>query len=115
MTTSSDDGGTAGNPDARSADGLSVPPTLFGTLSTPARRHALSVLSEVSDPIGVGDLTTRVADRLEEDTSDRAFEVEVLHVHLPALSDAGLVEWHQADGLVSETVRGASLAASEEQ
>lgn len=114
MTVSSDDGGTV-DPDAQRADGLSVPPALFDTLSAPARRHAMAALSDTSEPIGISDLTGRVADRLERDTGHRALEIEVRHVHLPALSDAGLIEWHQAEGVVDSTVRGASLIAPDGQ
>lgn len=110
MTVSSDDGSRTVDRDARVADGLSVPPALFDTLSTPVRRHTMAVLSEPSEPIGVGELTSRVEKRLEDD-DDRQLEIEVLHVHLPALADAGLVEWHQAERLVSATARGASLVA----
>ena len=115
MTASSDDGGRTVDRTVRTADGLSVPPTLFDTLSVPARRHAVVVLSEASNPIGVGDLTDQIADRLEENRLGRELEIEVLHVHLPALADANLVEWHQADGLVESTVRGTSLVAPEGQ
>ncbi|WP_114577977.1 hypothetical protein [Saliphagus sp. LR7] len=114
MTVSSDDGGTV-DLDAQRADGLSVPPALFDTLSAPARRHAMAALSKTPGPIGVSDLTGRVADRLERETGHRALEIEVRHVHLPALSDAGLVEWHQAEDVVDSTARGASLVAPDGQ
>lgn len=114
MTVSSDDGGTV-DPDAQRADGLAIPPALFDTLSAPARRHAMAVLSETPGPIAVDELTSRIGARLDDVAGDRRLEIEVLHVHLPALADAGLVEWHQAEGVVDSTVRGASLAPTDGQ
>ena len=72
------------------------------------RRRILSMLLDRSSPVDEADLARRLAaeragsagDAAPED-ADRA-RVELRHAHLPALSEAGLVVWDEADATVAE-------------
>jgi DNA-binding transcriptional ArsR family regulator len=80
------------------------------TLAGARRRHALAVLLDRSAPVAEGDLVTCVAAAeqgtpLVEVTREetRAVRADLRHVHLPALADAGLVEYDADDGTAAAT------------
>lgn len=85
-------------PDASVAD---VPPSLNAILDVLAhhyRRETLRCL--VDDPehvASIGDVASRLADRQTERTGKRPsrdqIEIELHHVHLPKLVEAGIVEY----------------------
>jgi len=70
---------------------------LFGVLSSPRRRRILRTLAE-SNPRQTGEFTP---DEFGADGEEVArFQVELYHVHLPKLADAGYVDWDRSAGTV---------------
>lgn len=88
-------------------------PQVFACLSSRRRWAVLRVLRDRDGPLPVGDLAGRiVADRAGEPTGtdpgsssrdERRLRVSLHHDHLPALDDAGLVEFDSDAGRVGPT------------
>jgi DNA-binding transcriptional ArsR family regulator len=71
---------------------------LFDVLAQSARRRILRTLAERG--VGTGPALDRAA--LASDAEDgESSEIELVHVHLPKLDDAGLVEWDREAGTVT--------------
>lgn len=74
------------------------------------RRRILSVLLDRSAPMPVEDLAARVAAAegagalgdVDPETTERV-EIDLYHVHIPALADVDLVEWDREEGTVVTT------------
>ncbi len=82
--------------------------SVVGALASARRRHALAAVMDRSAPVGERDLATLVAAAEQckplvavtrEET--RAVRTDLRHVHVPALADAGLVEYDPDDGTVA--------------
>lgn len=69
-------------------------------LASVHRRRTLLTLRR-DNPRGTGELADR---------DDRTTEIELVHVHLPRLEDAGYVDWDREDGTVT---RGPQFAEIE--
>jgi hypothetical protein len=79
---------------------------LLDALGHRHRRGVLSVLAGADSEHTVGTLAREVAERLPDRSNDRrrserSLAVRLYHVHLPKLSDAGLVEFDAATRRVS--------------
>ncbi|MFC6824106.1 DUF7344 domain-containing protein [Halopelagius fulvigenes] len=76
----------------RSAD--SGNPTLR-CIADGRRRAALRILLDAGERLAVRELASRLADAKSgaPDAAENAAETELVHAHLPMLTDAGLVEW----------------------
>lgn len=97
---------------SKSRLGRSKPTTdrVLESMTDETRREAVAVLRERTSPIPVEQLAAAVV-AARRDTSVDGVEaderttvaVDLAHVHLPALADAGLVEWSPDDGVVVAT------------
>lgn len=82
--------------------------TFYALLSNADRRNALQYLLAHRDPVSVHRLALELA-AIEHEipgeavTREQQHETSLLlaHVHLPALSDAGVVEWDRSAELVT--------------
>ncbi|WP_049926930.1 DUF7344 domain-containing protein [Halopiger goleimassiliensis] len=102
---------------AESAPSLDL---VFDLLSNPRRRYALYLLSDRTDGVAtVGEITDHIATlecgddpAADEPPTDlsREIRIELQHVHLPKLEDAGILEIDQR----SDTVRYWSQPSLEE-
>jgi len=70
---------------------------LFGVLSRPQRRRILRTLAE-SNPRQTGEFAPEVGG-VDGEKLDR-FRVELYHVHLPKLAEAGYIDWDRNAGTV---------------
>lgn len=102
--------GSGPGPDRRDA--------LFDVLSDPRRRVALQHLRRVDEPVSVSELTTEltawearqpVADRSGGDADD--IEAALVHVHLPKMDEAGVVDYDAARRTVAPTDHAAEVQA----
>lgn len=79
-----------------STDDFDLPPaTIFGLLSNDRRRYALHYLSRKVGAVAIGELAEQIAIREGEPTYDR-YERALTglhHVHLPKLTDSGIVRY----------------------
>jgi DNA-binding transcriptional ArsR family regulator len=114
MTASDDE---TADLDFRQADSdADVPPPddLFRALASSERRRLLSVLSSES-PLTLGELTDilvgweRTSDGPAGPDERAKVKIELVHAHLPLLSDAGLI------AVEDETVRRVSIAEPVEE
>lgn len=75
-------------------------------LEVDRRRHALFVLADRADPIGLEALSTAVAEReadVDADDADAVASVATTlhHIHLPKMADAGVVKYDATDKRVT--------------
>lgn len=90
---------------------------LFRILAHERRRQVLATLWATESGVPVDELATRLASaesRADESTSEAArkeVETSLVHVHLPKLVDAGLVEWcdRERKQAVEPTAEGDAL------
>lgn len=83
-------------------------PALLTSLRSTSRREVLEILRNRSAPIDVQELATNLAARVGEKSllevtpeEVAAIRVDLRHVHLPHLSQAGLVDWDRSAGTVT--------------
>ncbi|MFC4359232.1 hypothetical protein ACFO0N_14900 [Halobium salinum] len=81
---------------------------LYRMLAESRRRHVLDHLYRRGESVGVGELATQVGKREHAssaasvaDDRVRTIHVSLQHVHLPALDNAGLVDWRREAGVVT--------------
>lgn len=96
----------------------SDPDALLGVLSNSRRRFVLSCLEEHATPMALADVADELATR-ERDAPIReipeddvaAIDMSLYHVHVPKLSDAGLVEYSQERDAVALAEDGDEIPA----
>lgn len=94
---------------------------IFGILRHPHRRHTVSVLADAETPVTLRDVTNEIVDReydapLYDVPSDAVREtyLSLVHVHVPMLEDAGLVEYDPDRKRIEATDLGAVRPVLEE-
>lgn len=88
---------------------LPDPDQLYRLLADGERRALLGVLLERDQPVAFDDLRGRLADR---GGSERAVGIRLVHVHLPKLGEADLVDYEGERGRVEATEAAADVAAA---
>lgn len=96
----------------------SDPDALLGVLSNSRRRFVVACLEEHATPMALADLADELATREHDAPLDRVPEDDVVaiymslyHVHVPKLSDAGLVEYSQERDAVALAEDGDEISA----
>jgi hypothetical protein len=79
---------------------LSISPELHGLLASEPRQAVLAHLHETDRQVTVAELVDHLVTTDVERDEQRARTV-LHHVHLPKLSDGGLVAWNQREDAVS--------------
>lgn len=82
---------------------------LFRALANPRRRSVLAILTDRDDAVSVGALAAALASRESDGSNggadgDRevdAVRIDLVHVHLPALADAGIIAYDPRQGTVA--------------
>jgi DNA-binding transcriptional ArsR family regulator len=90
--------------------------TLFSLLSNPRRRFALQYLNRVDGPVTLRDLAVEAAawenetdpDNLTDQQRKRV-QVSLYQTHIPALEDAGIIEYDRDSGEITLTNRASDL------
>ncbi|AXG06421.1 hypothetical protein DU500_08305 [Haloplanus rubicundus] len=85
---------------------------LYESLASETRRTVLQFLTQRTGCVDVADVTDyllRTADQSRTDERAAQVELQLYHVHLPRLADAGLVEWDTEQRTVSLTDLGLQL------
>jgi len=89
---------------------------LFEALTSPRRRFVLARLQQAGSPLGLSDLADDVAcweldceTPVPNDTKQGIY-VSLHHIHLPKLSDAGLIRYDQDTSTVETTEAGENFA-----
>jgi len=84
--------------------------TLYTLLADATRRNALQYLLAHREPVSIHRLALELAAaeaRIdgEDVTSEQQQELTLLleHIHLPALSESGVIDWDRTDGVVTVT------------
>lgn len=85
------------------------PDRLYRLLADGERRALLGVLLERDQPVSFEALQRRLAERGD---SERAVGIRLVHVHLPKLDEADLVDYEGERGRVEATEAAADLAAA---
>jgi DNA-binding transcriptional ArsR family regulator len=85
---------------ARSTDRADPGTTILQHLQG-SRRRTLAALLDRDGPVSVGELTADLA--VSAQREHRAIHIDLVHRHLPALEDAGLVAWDRDAGTVATT------------
>lgn len=74
------------------------------------RRHALAILADANNPITIRDVTNGIVSRdytaqLQDVPSDDIMRVylSLVHIHIPMLRDADLIEYDPTRELIEET------------
>lgn len=87
--------------------GNSQPPNrVFQALAASSRREILAILLDRSTPASEQDIAAHVRAINQSETQKPATaganstHTELIHTHLPALEDAGLIQWHRDDATV---------------
>ncbi len=90
--------------------------TLFSLLSNPRRRFILQYLSRVDTPVTLRSLSTGTAawenETDAEDLTDqqrKRVQVSLYQTHIPALEDAGIIEYDSDSSEITLTKRADSL------
>lgn len=85
------------------------------TLAKPRRRFVLEWMCQHGGPIDATDLAAAIANADAVEVSgaepDRALR-SLRHIHLPKLTEAGLIEYDRASGTATPTEMGSRLLAS---
>lgn len=88
---------TAGDRQQRTAGGEVSERERYRLLADERRRVVADVLAEQSSPVTLGELATaleaRDASRTEGVESPRTLEIQLHHVHLPMMDEAGVVDY----------------------
>ncbi|WP_255170713.1 DUF7344 domain-containing protein [Natrononativus amylolyticus] len=98
-----------GRPSARTNASL----TPFPVLAVPVRRHILEALVAADGALERDELARALAAEVADGPSRRERRVALTHVHLPALADAGLLEWDRRAATVVATERGRAVATGD--
>ncbi len=90
--------------------------TLFSLLSNPRRRFVLQYLNRVEGPVTLQDLSVEAAawenETDPEDLTDqqrKRVQVSLYQTHIPALEDAGIIEYDSDSGEITLTDRADDL------
>ncbi|MBV0903434.1 winged helix-turn-helix domain-containing protein [Haloarcula salina] len=84
---------------------------VFETLANEERREILHYLTSEQETLSVRDLAERLSVDPDDDGAVHRARVQLHHVHLPKLNDAGLVVWGRDQGTLRETERAHQLPA----
>lgn len=88
------------------------------TLAKPQRRFVLERMCEHGGPIDATDLAAAIANadgEIDPKTgSDRVLR-SLRHIHLPKLTEAGLIEYDRTDGTAIPTEMGSRMLAALEE
>lgn len=88
------------------------------TLAKPQRRFVLERLCEHGGPIDATDLAAAIANadaaEVSGTGSDRALR-SLRHIHLPKLTEAGLIEYDRTSGTATPTEMGSRLLVTLEE
>ena len=79
------------------------PTEIFSLLSNDERRYALHYLSTQVGAISLGEVAEQIAIRDHEPTKDRYERayVGLIHIHVPKLENAGVVEYQPNDETIA--------------
>ncbi|WP_458184951.1 DUF7344 domain-containing protein [Haladaptatus sp. NG-WS-4] len=81
--------------------------TIFDVLGDSRRRRVLSSLHKESRPVPIADLARHLVDQETDTTTDapsdavERVEIQLYHVHLPKMADAGFVRYDPESGMVA--------------
>ncbi|WP_423998833.1 DUF7344 domain-containing protein [Haloarcula salina] len=76
---------------------------VFETLANEERRAVLRILTADQGTISVDDVARRLAVDPDDEKAVHRARVQLHHIHLPKLNEAGLIVWSRDQGTVRET------------
>lgn len=89
--------------DSTGAPPVSIPADQLETLANRERRRVVRTLVEHEETVGKTTLAKRLVERVSTADTLEDLQIRLVHVHLPALAEADLVEWDRAGNAIRPT------------